>query len=251
MRWNKRVGFFYAGLLLCSGLVLPWLVPSSRVPSKPASKPTPSPTPASLFRELPKRNTLEFFVMIDPSHGGQEKGALLSGNISEKDVTLAWARELRRQLEERGVPSRLLRESDQTLSLDRRAEIANEARPAIYVALHAAPVGSGVRVYAPAVPFAAPSSSGRFLSWETAQNASLERSRSVARAVAVEIRKQDSRTNAFAVPLRPLNNMVVPAIAVEFATSARQSENQKRQSALASAIASGIAQVRSQLGVRP
>ena len=251
MRWNRQVGFFPAGLLLCSGFVLPWHGPSSCFLSGQESTPTASPTPEPLSAPLVKHDAPPFLVMIDPSHGGQEKGALLSGGRAEKDVTLAWARELRRQLEERGVPARLLRESDKTLSLDRRAEIVNKARPAIYVALHAAPLGNGVRVYTPALPFPASASPGRFVSWETAQAASLERSRSAARAVALEMRKLGHRTNTFAVALRPLNNLVVPAIAVEFSTAAKSSEYRVRQSALASAIASGIVEVRGPLGVRP
>jgi N-acetylmuramoyl-L-alanine amidase len=56
------------------------------------------------------------------------------------------------------------------------------------------------------------------------------------------------------MPVRPLNNIVAPAIAVELIpdTEAPQSmESQKRQTTVAAAIASGIAQVRNQMGVRP
>ncbi len=55
--------------------------------------------------------------MIDPSHGGNDKGANFSGKLMEKDITLRLARELRKELEERGIAARLLRESDIDLSL--------------------------------------------------------------------------------------------------------------------------------------
>jgi len=64
--------------------------------------------------------------MIDPSHGGADKGAIFGSKLVEKDITLRLARELRKELDERGIASRLLRESDIDLSLDRRAEITNE-----------------------------------------------------------------------------------------------------------------------------
>ena len=38
--------------------------------------------------------------MIDPSHGGNDKGASFGGKLVEKDITLRLARELRKELEE-------------------------------------------------------------------------------------------------------------------------------------------------------
>jgi N-acetylmuramoyl-L-alanine amidase len=54
--------------------------------------------------------------------------------------------------------------------------------------------------------------------------------------------------------VRPLNNIAAPAIAVELAPdpeNVRSLESQKLQNAVVSAIASGIAQVRGQMGSRP
>src|SRR6478735_6429157 len=84
-----------------------------------------------------QRHAPEFFVMIDPSHGGNDKGATFGGKLMEKEITLRLAREVRKELEERGIAARLLRESDIDLSLERRAEIANEQHAGLYVALHA------------------------------------------------------------------------------------------------------------------
>jgi N-acetylmuramoyl-L-alanine amidase len=56
------------------------------------------------------------------------------------------------------------------------------------------------------------------------------------------------------MPVRPLNNITGPAIAVELAPdseSVHSLENQKLQNTVASAIASGIVQLRSQMGSRP
>jgi N-acetylmuramoyl-L-alanine amidase len=191
--------------------------------------------------------------MIDPSHGGYDTGADFGGKLLEKDITLKLARQLRKELEDRGIVSRLLRDSDVDLALDRRAEIANEQRASIYIALHAGRPGRGVRVYAPLLADAQPAS-GRFLPWESAQAPALDRSKSVARAIAAELRKKDFAVSTLGFPIRPLNNVITPAVAVELAPEAAGLESlddPKRHSGLVSAIAAAIAQLRGQLGARP
>src|SRR6476620_11649904 len=249
MRWNKvlwRAGASgLAAVALCSALAV-----SSAAPhQQPGYKSFPS---VASGAEDQKR-TPEFFVMIDPSHGGSDKGASLGGKLTEKDITLRLARELRKELEERGIAARLLRESDIDLSLDRRAEITNEQRASLYVAFHAGRPGKGVRVYSPVLTDAQQPLAGRFLPWESAQSGSLSRSQNLARAVSEELKKKGLAVANLGVPLRPLNNIVAPAIAVELAPEQddpQSLENQKRQNSVATAIALGIVQARSQIGVR-
>jgi N-acetylmuramoyl-L-alanine amidase len=205
--------------------------------------------PATGSAEGQKR-TPEFFVMIDPSHGGNDRGATFSGKLMEKDITLRLARELRKELEERGIAVRLLRESDIDLSLDHRAELTNEQRAGLYVALHAGRPGKGVRVYSPLLTDVQPQA-GRFLPWETAQSSALGRSQNLARAVSEEFQKKGLTVVNLGVPLRPLNNIAAPAIAVELAPDAddlQSLESQKRQNNVATAIALGVLQIRSQTG---
>ena len=133
--------------------------------------------------------------MIDPSHGGYDTGAAFGNKLLEKDITLKLARELKKELDERGIPSRMLRDSDVDIALDRRAEIANEQRAGIYIALHAGWPGRGVRVYAPLLPDPRQPAAGRFFSWENAQAASLERSQSASQAIARELAKKRSSCN--------------------------------------------------------
>lgn len=214
---------------------------------------SPSPAPSGTPSSEGQKRAPEFFVMIDPSHGGADKGARFTGKLIEKDITLRLARELRKELEERGIAARLLRESDIDLSLDRRAEITNEQRAGIYVALHAGRPGKGIRVYAPALADAQQPLAGRFLPWETAQSAALGRSQNVAHAVSEELKKKGLTVANLSVPLRPLNNVAVPAIAVELTPdqdNLQALESQKRQNDVAAAIALGIAQIRSQTGAR-
>ncbi len=222
-------------------------------PQAPEALATPLPTQPITPASEGQKRAPEFFVMIDPSHGGNDKGATFGGKLMEKDITLRLAREVRKELEERGIVVRLLRESDIDLSLDRRAEITNEQRAGIYVALHAGRPGKGVRVYAPVLTNAQQPLAGRFLPWESAQSSALSRSQNVARAVSEELKKKGVTVSNLAVPLRPLNNIATPAIAVELAPDEeglQSLESQKRQNNIATAIALGILQVRNQTGAR-
>jgi len=222
-------------------------------PQAPEALATPLPTQPITPAAEGQKHAPEFFVMLDPSHGGNDKGAMFGGKLTEKDVTLRLAREVRKELEERGIAVRLLRESDIDLSLDRRAEITNEQHASVYVALHAGRTGKGVRVYTPLLIDAQQPQTGRFLPWESAQSGALSRSQNVARAVSEELKNKGLTVADLGVPLRPLNNIATPAIAVELAPDeddAQPFENQKRQNNVATAIALGIVQVRNQMGAR-
>jgi len=92
-------------------------------------------------------------VLIDPGHGGRDPGATgVSGNSREKDLTLAFARELRATLAERGrVRVALTREKDRYLTLDQRADIARRLGASAYVSLHMDsapnPLARGATIY--------------------------------------------------------------------------------------------------------
>lgn len=192
--------------------------------------------------------------MIDPSHGGDDYGTVLPNKALEKDVTLALARELRRQLGDRGIPARLLRESDVNLGLDRRAEVTNQEHPGLYVAFHAGAPGTGVRVYSAALPSTTSPATASFLAWDNAQSGALAQSRIMARAVANELRKSGMQVNLLTAPLRPMNNLIIPAISVEWAPGPRElktSENARISIKLASSVAAAIADLHESAGARP
>jgi len=92
-------------------------------------------------------------VVIDPGHGGRDPGATgVSGSITEKELTLALARELRAKLAERGrVRVALTREKDRYLTLDQRADIARRLGASVYVSLHMDsapnPLARGATIY--------------------------------------------------------------------------------------------------------
>ncbi len=75
-------------------------------------------------------------IVIDAGHGGADTGAM-RGNTLEKDLTLDIALRVEQILLERGLKKVVMtRRSDETLSLARRVEIANEKNADIYVSIH-------------------------------------------------------------------------------------------------------------------
>jgi len=92
-------------------------------------------------------------VVIDAGHGGRDPGARsVSGEIAEKDLTLALARELRDDLVKRGrVRVAMTRDDDRYLTLDDRALVARRLDAGIFVSLHMDsapnPLARGASVY--------------------------------------------------------------------------------------------------------
>ena len=74
-------------------------------------------------------------VIIDPGHGGYDKGAI-SRFGCEKDYTLDVARQLRPLLQARGFKVLMTREGDYFVPLEVRARIANAVPDAIFVSVH-------------------------------------------------------------------------------------------------------------------
>jgi N-acetylmuramoyl-L-alanine amidase len=77
-----------------------------------------------------------FRVVLDPGHGGKDPGAVGRTELREKDINLEVAIRLGRILQSRGVRVTMTRNTDVYVELDDRAEIANRARPDLFVSLH-------------------------------------------------------------------------------------------------------------------
>jgi N-acetylmuramoyl-L-alanine amidase len=197
-------------------------------------------------------NVHRTLAVVDPAHGGEERGAALTDKLAEKDVTLGFARLLRHELEIRGFAVALLRDGDTTSTLDQRAAAANVARAGIYISLHAVAQGSGARVYTALLPVEG-TSKGIFHAWNAAQAPSLPVSRIVSAAIVAEMQKREFPAQGSSASLRPLNNVFMPAVAVELAPGANgvaDLTSANYQQRAASAIANAVASVRDRLGVQ-
>ncbi len=76
-------------------------------------------------------------IVLDPGHGGGNRGTTGPYGLVEKELTLDIAHRLRELLEEQGTfHVEMTREADQELSLERRAVIANEKQGDIFVSIH-------------------------------------------------------------------------------------------------------------------
>jgi N-acetylmuramoyl-L-alanine amidase len=200
----------------------------------------------------PNSNTRRVLAIVDPAHGGDERGAALTDNLAEKEVTLGFARLLRHELEVRGFAVALLRDGDTSSTLDQRAAAANGARAAIYISLHATSQGSGARVYTALLPVEG-TSKGVFHAWNAAQAPALPISRDVSAAIVAEMQKRAFPARASSASMRPLNNVSMPAVAVELAPGAGgipDLTSANYQQKAAAAIADAVVSVRDRLGVQ-
>jgi len=99
-----------------------------KIPSKRKSVKV---SPSRVRKVIPKAMR----VIIDPGHGGKDRGALWGG-VAEADLNMRVARKVEAILKARGYTVTMTRRSDVFLSLSKRAEIANRYRNVIFVSIH-------------------------------------------------------------------------------------------------------------------
>jgi N-acetylmuramoyl-L-alanine amidase len=117
-----------------------------RVPLPPPGRRLPLPAitgPADSRRPL---------VVIDPGHGGADRGSSAGDDREEKTLALALARAVRDELVGRGhTRVALTRDADRLLTLEERAGIAARLGADLFLSLHLGPATSradgGLRVY--------------------------------------------------------------------------------------------------------
>lgn len=76
-------------------------------------------------------------IVIDPAHGGQDTGIKLTDKVNEKDITLAVALALRKELaKENNLEIILTRDSDKEVSLEDREKNVAKIKPDFVISLH-------------------------------------------------------------------------------------------------------------------
>jgi N-acetylmuramoyl-L-alanine amidase len=117
--------------------------PMPAVTGATASTPGPAASAADAPSQPPPRLALQagtrpLVIAIDAGHGGQDPGAHGLNGTREKDVTLAIARELARQVNATpGLKAYLTRDSDVFIPLNYRARRASANKADIFLSIHA------------------------------------------------------------------------------------------------------------------
>ena len=114
--------------------------PTPPPPTKVATVPAVPVTPTEPAIKLPPApaGKRDIIVVIDAGHGGEDPGASGSRGQREKDVVLAIARELQRQVNGmKGFRAELTRTGDYFIPLRGRTEIARKKGADLFVSIHA------------------------------------------------------------------------------------------------------------------
>lgn len=156
-----KIYFFFILLITsCSAPVYREVAPLP-VPSVPPAPPPQAPQATIAYPEIAVREKAPVaiptsnkkVVLIDAGHGGEDFGArsLTTPRYQEKNLTLSTSRMLKTYLEQKGYAAIMTRSEDVFVPLDKRAKIANQLRPDIFVSVHfnSAPSheAEGIEVY--------------------------------------------------------------------------------------------------------
>ncbi|WP_152226598.1 N-acetylmuramoyl-L-alanine amidase AmiB [Pseudomonas sp. SCB32] len=108
--------------------------PTPNVPAAPVS-------PVQAVTKIPAPSSggkRDIVIAIDAGHGGEDPGALGPNGLHEKNITLAIARELQRQINQmKGFRAELTRTGDYFIPLRGRTAIARKKGADLFVSIHA------------------------------------------------------------------------------------------------------------------
>lgn len=91
-------------------------------------------------------------ICVDPGHGGSDVGTMAGADVLEKEVNLSQAIKVAQALRERGADVFLLRDSDETIDVKVRPQLAQQAGADLYISVHHNSAGAdstpnGVQTY--------------------------------------------------------------------------------------------------------
>jgi len=205
----------------------------------------------------------KYVVVIDPGHGGDDTGVKLSKNVYEKDITLAVAKRIQKNLSaDDNIEARLTRSRDTDVSPAQRRNFSEKSNADLFISLQVnAGFGvdaKGYEVYYPAagIPSAHKSNSGVILK-DMEQTTRLNNCVLFGRIVQKNMSRVFLRQGRglISAPLMVLQSVSAPAVLLEmnFATnleSRKQLKDEETQSAIAKALTRSIKKYFSTDGTR-
>ena len=173
-------------------------------------------------------------IVIDPSHGGQDKGVIIKERVDEKDISLAIALALQKELaKENNLQVILTREIDRELSLEDRKKNVAKIKPEFFLSLHInsgfGKTASGFELYYPGFKESAERKAAVKLSAQQAKNRylndSIKMSHLIQRNLDTVFPRKSRGLREANLPI--VDGLFVPALVVEigFATN---SEDKKK-----------------------
>jgi N-acetylmuramoyl-L-alanine amidase len=206
-----------------------------------------------IFATLTPAASAKKLVVIDPAHGGRDRGTKLTDKVSEKDVTLTIARWLQKEIAaDKEIEVKLTRDSDRDMPVAERIAAVKALHPDMFISLHVnAGFGmnaSGFEFYFPGFKAAASENagSGEILR-DMASNRSLNESVRLAQVLQKPLgnvfpRKGRGLREA---PFQLLGGMGVPAVVVELGFATNEGDrnlltDDKTVQKAAKALAAGI-----------
>ena len=124
---------------IATGVPTPMKTEPGVAPATASTAPSPQTGSVKSMKDLMRsRGMRPLVIAIDAGHGGQDPGATGQKGKREKDITLAIARELARQVNATpGLKAYLTRDTDVFIPLNRRAQLARQAKADMFVSIHA------------------------------------------------------------------------------------------------------------------
>jgi N-acetylmuramoyl-L-alanine amidase len=139
-----RLDIWYKLYLICFMISCGSLL--AEVPLSPLNLSKTSPIRPMAQKFFPQHATLinppllvqNFLIVIDPGHGGHDTGtqSISKPRYQEKSLNLVTAQFVKGFLQQLGYQVFMTREDDTFISLDKRAQLANEKKPTLFVSIH-------------------------------------------------------------------------------------------------------------------
>ncbi len=245
----SQTRLFTLKAVLLSSLSASCAVAQIATPAQPTAPVVQAQAVPLLPKPLP--NFYRNLIVIDPAHGGPDRGAQLPSGVDEKSVTLAFAQRLRPALVAQGFTVVGTRDSDPSVEIasDQRAGVANHTRPLACLLLHATESGTGVHLATSSLE-PVQESSARAVRWEDAQAASVTLSLRLANEIGLALVNAQLPAVLLRASVPPVDNLTCAATVIEIAPSAAKGEKSSAvtdaayQQRIAEAIAQGLANYR-------